>query len=184
MKPARHLSPLLRELHQATLLARAPLFADALRAFGLTLEGCPLWGVASVDADETFYQPDEEGILSAIVPAYEDVRGRPTIVDLVACNFATREMRTRKGVATVLGHDLIENACLGCETLNVYDNALTWLRGKCRGVVIVDWQAASDLLRDVPGLCCESPATAQRLAAAFERPRPYPPILVHNGEKR
>jgi hypothetical protein len=50
--------------------------------------------------------------------------------------------------------------------------------------VILDWQAAPLLLREVPTLHCESQATADRLVGAFERPRPYPPILVHNGERR
>ena len=138
MRSSDLLSPLLRELHRASLLARAPAFADALRAFGLTPYDCPLWGVASVEADEVFYQPSEEGILSAIVPAYEG----PRIVDLVACCFATREMRTRKGIASVLGHEWIEDSFLGNEPLKIFDNALTWLRGKCRGVVVLDWNDA------------------------------------------
>ena len=180
MRSSDILSPLLRELHRASLLARAPAFADALRAFGLTPYDCPLWGVASVEADEVFYQPSEEGILSAIVPAYEG----PRIVDLVACCFATREMRTRKGIASVLGHEWIEDSFLGNEPLKIFDNALTWLRGKCRGVVVLDWNDAPLLLREVPALHCESDLTAQRLVRAFERPRPYPPVLVHNGEQR
>ena len=178
------MSPLLRELHRASLLARRPAFADALQAFGLTPYGCPLWGVASVEAGESFYEPSEEGVLSAIVPAYEEVEGRATIVDLVACCLATREMRTRKGVASVLGHEWIEDSFLGNEPLKVFDNALTWLRGKCRGVVILDWNDAPFLLREIPEILCESQATAQRLVWAFERPRPYPPILVRNGEQQ
>lgn len=179
MRPYRP-SPLLRELHQATLLARRPLFAETLRACGLPLLGCPLWGLAGVTAGPEFYQPDEEGTVALIVPAFEG----PHLVDLVACNFATRAMRTRRGIATVLGHAWIEDAFLGNQPLAVYDNALTWLRGGRRGVVILDWQAVPRLLREVPALNCESPATAQRLVEAFERPRPYPPVLVHNGELR
>jgi len=179
MRPYRP-SPLLRELHQATLLARRPLFAETLRAFGLPLLGRPLWGLSGVTAGPEFYQPDEEGITAAIVPAFE----RPHLVDLVACAFATRAMRTRKGIATVLGHEWIDDAFLGNEPLAVYDNALTWLRGGCRGVVVLDCQAAPLLLREAPALVCESPATARRLTEAFERPRPHPPVLVHTGEKQ
>jgi len=85
---------------------------------------------------------------------------------------------------TVLGHEWIDDAFLGNEPLAVYDNALTWLRGGCRGVVVLDCQAAPLLLREAPALVCESPATARRLTEAFERPRPHPPVLVHTGEKQ
>ena len=184
MKPVRPLSPLLRELLRASQLARRPAFADALRAFGLTPDLCPVWGIDSVVAGPEFYQPDEEGHMSAIVPAFEHVSGGLCIVDLVACHFGTREMRTRRGIAAVLGHEWIEDAFLGNEPLRIYDNALTWLRARCRGVVILDWQAAPHLLRNVPALQCESEDTAQRLQWAFERPNPYPPILVRNGATR
>ncbi len=129
---------------------------------------------------DEFYQPDEGGRLAAIVPAFE---GRH-LVDLVACSFTSRAMRTRNGIATVLGFDRIEDACLGREPLRVHDHALSWLRNKCRGVVVIDWTAAPSLLRDVPSLVCESEATAAELTRAFERPNPYPPILVQNGETR
>ncbi len=180
MKPIRPLSPLLRELLKASQLARRPAFAEPLRRFGLTSDLCPVWGIDSVSAGLEFYQPDDEGHMAAIVPAFEG----PCIVDLVACHFGTRQMRTRKGIAAVLGFDWIEDAFLGNEPLRIYDNALTWLRAKCRGVVILDWQAAPDLLRNVPALRCESEDTAQRLLWALERPRSYPPILVRNGETR
>ena len=180
MKPVRPLSPLLRELLRASQLARRPAFADALRAFGLTPELCPVWGIDSVACGPEHYHPDDEGPLAAIVPAFEGA----CFVDLVACHFATRQMRTRRGIASVLGHDWIEDAFLGNEPLRIYDNALTWLRAKCRGVVILDWQAAPHLLRNVHALQCESEDTAQRLQWAFERPNPYPPILVRNGETR
>jgi hypothetical protein len=180
VKPIRPLSPLLRELLKASQLARRPAFAEPLRRFGLTSVLCPVWGIDSVVAGPDLYQPDEEGHMAAIVPAFEG----SSIVDLVACHFGTRQMRTRKGVAAVLGHHWIEDACLGNEGLRIYDNAITWLLAKCRGVVVLDWQAAPHLLRDVPALHCESEQTAQWLQQAFERPNPYPPIVVTNGEYR
>ena len=172
------LSPLLRELLRASQLARRPAFAEPLRKFGLTSDLCPVWGIDSVSAGCDFYQPDEAGHMAAIVPAFDGVH----IVDLVACHFGTRQMRRRKGIASVLGHDWIEDAFLGNEPLRIFDNALTWLRAKCRGVVILDWQSASDLLRNVPALHCESEDLADRLKGAFERPRSYPLILINNGE--
>lgn len=152
-----------------------------------------MWGICGVSAGPEFYQPDDAGVLAAIVPAVEGpedpyIEGPgtegPGIVDLVACSLATRAMRTRRGIAAVLGHARIDDAVLGNQPLNVYDDALSWLRGGCRGVVVLDWPAAPLLLREVPALTCESRATAERLGAAFERPRPYPPILVHHGERR
>ena len=180
MKPTRTLSPLLRELLQATRLARAPAFAEILRTMGFTSHDCPMWGIEAVSAGDDFYQPDENGRLAAIVPAFE---GRH-VVDLVACSFTTRAMCTRKGIATVLGFDDIADACAGLEPLAVHDDALSWLRNKCRGIVVIDWTAAPTLLRDVPSLLCESEATAERLTRAFERPNPYPPILVKDGATR
>jgi hypothetical protein len=180
MKKRRLPSPLLRELLQAARLARAPAFAEILLTAGWTSLGCPMWGIDAVSAGDTFYQPDENGQVAAILPAFEG----PHLVDLVACSFATREMRTRRGIAQVLGHDWIEDACLGLQPLAVYADALSWLRNKCRGVVVIDWTAAPRLLRDVPALHCESEAVAAALTQAFERPSPYPPILVRNGETR
>ena len=182
MKTDRFPSPLQRELFQAAQLARTAAFAEVLRTMGLGVLGCHMWGIEAVSAGDcfdqpAFYQPDENGKLAAIVPAFEG----GDLVDLVACSFATRAMHTRKGIATVLGFDWIEDACLGLQPLIVYDNALSWLHHRCRGVVVIDWTAASRLLRDVPAIQCESDATAAALKAAFERPNPYPPIYVHDG---
>ncbi len=174
------LSPLLRELLVASQLARRPVFANILRTVGLTYLECPVWGIASVVAGTELYQPDESGITAAIVPAFEG----SNIVDLVACSFGSRQMRTRRGIAPLLGREWIEDDFLASQPLRVFDNALTWLRGKCRGIVILDWQAAPLLLREVPEFHCQSTATAQRLREAFEQPRPCPSILVPNGVSR
>jgi len=66
----------------------------------------------------------------------------------------------------------------------VFDDVFTWLRGGCRGVVVLDFETAPRLLRDVPSLHCESRVTADRLIEAFEWPLPYPPVLLSNGVKR
>ncbi len=180
MKSKRPLSPLLRELLQASQLAREPACAECLRTLGLSELGRPLWGIDAVSAGDVFYQPDLNGDLAAIVPAFEG----PHLVDLVACFFDTRAMRTRRGIAPVLGFDRIEDACLGLQPLMVFDHALSWLHARCRGVVVIDWTAAPRLLRDVQAIRCESEATAEALRAAFERPNPYPPIYVQDGATR
>jgi len=180
MKNRRLPSPLLRELLQAARLARKPEFAEILLTAGWTSVGCPMWGIDAVSAGDEFYQPDENGGMAAILPAYEG----PHLVDLVACSFTSRQMRTRRGIAQVLGFDWIEDACLGLQPLAVHADALSWLRHGCRGIVVIDWTAAPRLLRDVPALHCENEAVAAALQQAFERPAPYPPIHVRNGETR
>ncbi len=176
----RRPSPLLRELVKASQMAQQNAFARSLREFGLAHLKVPLWGIAKVSTGPEFYQPDEGGSWAAIVPAFEEGR----IVDLVACSFATLQMRTRKGVASVLGHEWIDHAKLGLEPLKVFDDVFGWLYGHGRGVVVLDWKDAPRLLRDVPSLHCESRETADRLIEAFEWPLPYPPVLVSNGARR
>jgi hypothetical protein len=161
-------------------MARLGAFARSLQEIGLTNLPVPMWGIACVSIGREFYQPDEDGKLALIVPAFEHGR----IVDLVACPFATRQVRTRKGIAPVLGHEWIDDAKLGLEPLKVFDDVFSWLRGRCRGVVVLDFDAAPRLLRDVPSLHCESQAMADCLIEAFEWPLPYPPVLVPNGERQ
>ena len=131
-------------------------------------------GHRPVIAGQAFYEPDEGGTLAAIVPAFETTG----LVDLVACSFVSRQMRTRKGIASVLGHEWIERAVSNMDGLTVFDDVFRWLRGRCRGVVVIDWKDAPRLLREVPRLKCQSRRTADLLAQAFERPLPYPPILL------
>jgi hypothetical protein len=161
-------------------MAQQDAFARSLREIGLANLAVPLWGIATVTAGREFYQPDEGGSMAVIVPAFEHGQ----IVDLVACSFGTLQMRTRKGIASVLGHERIDDAKLGLEPLKVFDDVFTWLHGHGRGVVVLDWKDAPRLLRDVPSLHCESRETADRLIEAFEWPLPYPPVLVSNGVKR
>jgi hypothetical protein len=155
-------------------MAQQSAFDEGLRELGLTDIPVPMWGIAAVIAGPQFYEPDEGGTLAAIVPAFE----RSGLVDLVACSFLSREMRSRKGIASVLGHEWIARAVDTMDALTVFDDAFTWLRGLCRGVVVIDWNDAPRLLREVPQLRCQSRRTADLLADAFERPLPYPPILL------
>ena len=176
----RRPSPLLRELVKASQMAQQSAFARSLKEFGLTNLVIPYWGIATVTVGREFYQPDEGGKLAVIVPAFEHGR----IVDLVACSFETSQVRTRKGIASVLGHEWIDDAKLGLEPLKVFDDVFSWLRGRCRGVVVLDFDAAPRLLRDVPSLHCESPAMAQVLTETFGWPQPDPPITDSKGARR
>lgn len=155
-------------------MAQESAFAEILQDLGLTHIPVPMWGIAPVIAGQEFYEPDEGGTLAAIVPAFE----KTGLVDLVACSFVSRQMRTRKGIVSVLGHEWIERAVSNNAQLMVFDDVFRWLRGLCRGVVVIDWTDAPRLLREVPELKCQSRHTADLLAEAFERPLHYPPILL------
>src|SRR5476651_755419 len=99
MRPTISLPPpLLRELVRASQMAQQSAFDEGLRELGLTGIPVPMWGIATVIAGPEFYEPDEGGTLAAIVPAFERIGERSELVDLVACSFVSREMRTRKGI--------------------------------------------------------------------------------------
>jgi hypothetical protein len=170
---------LLRELEEATLLARAPAFADRLASVGLTscgeFEG---FGIARVIAGLEFYEPHEDGVPALIVPAVE----QGEIVDLVACAFGSRLMRTRCGIARLLGHDhVVDRTFFSNEQVEVFEDAFAWVKAAGEGVVVIDWQFGPSLLRDLPALRCAHAETATRLRDAFVRPPPYPPIHLNHG---
>lgn len=169
---------LLRELEEATLLARTPTFADSLKSVGLASFEVEGFGIARVLADEEFYEPHEDGDPVIIVPAVE----QGEIVDLVACAFHSRQMRTRCGIARLLGLDHVFNQTFFAdEQVEVFADAIAWLKGGRKGVVVIDWQVGHWPLRDLPALRCADPATATRLRDAFVRPAPYPPIHLNHG---
>lgn len=172
-------SQLHRELLGAYCLAREPAVAQGLRDIGVAPPAWPLWGIGAVSAGPRHYQPDPDGTCALIAGAYED----GALVDLVATSVTSLAMRCRRGDARLLGFDIIERAREHDCPLIVFDNACAWARHRGLGVVIVDWNRGPELLRDVPRLLCKSPAMALRLKRAFERPRPYPEILVPQQSK-
>jgi hypothetical protein len=169
---------LLRELEEATLLARTPSFADSLASVGLTFCGHEGFGIARVIAGQEFYEPHEDGVPALIVPAIE----QGEIVDLVACAFGSRLMRTRQGIARLLGLDHVFNRTFFAdEQVDVFADAIAWVKAAGQGVVVIDWQFGPTPLRDLPGLRCADAATGKRLRDAFVRPPPYPPIHLNHG---
>lgn len=135
--------------------------------------------MAKVRAGLEFYEPHEDGIPAAIVPAIED----GDVVDLVAYAFGSRQMRTRTGMARLLNHDfVVDRVFFSDESVEVFADAFAWLKGACRGVVVIDWQLGPPLLRDLPALRSSCRATTERLRETFERPNPYPTLQFCKGD--
>ncbi len=141
---------------------------------GLRFAGRRLWGLATVTADDRFYEPDPEGRFAIIAGAFEEGR----LIDLVAMSVATRAMRRRRGETALLGSEAIEFARETERPLRVFSHPLSWVRNRCHGVVVLDWRLAPYLLADLPAITCDSPLLAARLQQAFDRPIPAPTIFV------
>lgn len=156
------------------------MFAKPLAELGLTNLPAPFWGIDTVISGPRLYKPETGGTLALILPVIEQER----IVDLVSCTFTSCRVRTRRGATAVLGPEWIDRARANGEPLKVFDDVFAWLRGRCRGVVILDWDAAGRLLRDVPTLHCESHAMVQVLTETFGWPQPDPPITDYRGARR
>lgn len=88
-----------------------------------------------------------------------DERGEPFLAfyceasqDVVFWCIETGELATWRGRAFALGEDNLRNAAtyaFDCH-LHVHAGALEWLVDRGRGIVVLRWDLAFDLLRDVP----------------------------------
>ena len=65
-------------------------------------------------------------------------------------------MRSRLGVAVLLGADEVFRARETKAPFYVFDDALRWLRGHTRGAVIVDWERAAGEIEGVEQICSAS----------------------------
>ena len=170
------------ELIQADQRRRHPDLAPVLAALGLDNVRGPAWGFGHVVADGETYRPAIDGETAhaaVIVPAVED----GGIVDLVACTVSPRRMRSRHGVAAVVGLDEIERALDANTPLYVFDDTIRWLRGDTRGAVMVDWDRAPREIEGVKTLIC-SAALAPSLHDATRRCWPRPTIAVVREARR
>jgi hypothetical protein len=151
-----------------------PDLAPVLAALGLANVRGPAWGFGHVVADGETYRPaiDEEmGHAAFIVPAIE----RGGVVDLVACTVWPPRMRSRHGIAAVVGLDEVERARDADAPLLVFDNTIRWLRANTHGAVVVDWDRAAGAIEGVSVLICIA-ALAPRLREATRRCWPRPTI--------
>lgn len=79
----------------------------------------------------------------------------------------------RRGRALLLGSIYVGLALeAGC-ALPVYSNPMSWIKANAEGLVVLDWEAASDLLLDVGEFVAEDVDLGERIEAALA-----PSILV------
>jgi hypothetical protein len=176
---AQRQSGIVAELAGADRRRKHPDLAEVLVALGLEEVRAPAWGFGAVVPDDGTYRlagPDEAGHQAVIVPATED----GAVVDLVAQGLNSGRMLSRLGAATVIGSDEIERARQSDDALIVFNNALTWLRGHTRGVVVLNWEEAGRELEGVETLFCRKDL-AGRLHEATRRCWPVPTIAVAEG---
>jgi hypothetical protein len=167
------------ELADANRHRSHPDLAEVLAALGLTDVRSPAWGLGAVVPGGDTYRPaeaDEQGHQAAIVPAAKD----GAVVDLVAQGLNSGKMLPRLGSAVLLGVDEVQSARDADRPLIVFSNALFWLRGHTRGVVVVDWREAGWELEGVKTLLCRSDL-APRLHEATRHCWPVPTIAVAEG---
>lgn len=149
--------------------------AAALQDCGLPTEG---FGVAFVEIDGHHYAPVAGGKPAIIIPLFHDGE----LLDLVATGLQTRAMRTREGVATVLGREWIDHAKETETTLRLFGDPIEWLRNGGRGAVVVDWRSARHALADVPGIACGSEFLAAQVERAMRQPIHIPRLFVREGK--
>jgi hypothetical protein len=165
---------ILGELARADRRRAHPHLAPVLADLGLANVCGPAWGFGHVVADGETYRPaigGETAHAAFVVPAVED----GGIVDLVACTVSPRRMRSRLGVAAVVGLEEIERARETEAPLLVFDDTLRWLRGNTLGAVVVDWDRAAADIEGVKVIMC-STSLATRLRDATRRCWPRPTI--------
>jgi hypothetical protein len=156
-----------------------PDLAEVLAALGLADVRAPAWGFDAVVPEGDTYRPagpDEPGHQAVIVPATED----GAMVDLVAQGLNSGRMLSRLGATALLGSDEIERVRQSDDPLIVFTNALSWLRGHTRGVVVVNWQEAGRELEGVETLLCRKDIAGQ-LHEATRHCWPVPTIAVAGG---
>lgn len=178
MPPLRDFNPLLAELVPAHQAARRDDLADALDACGLRQTGGPIFGVEFVASDAHNYAPEPGGKPALILPHFEGGR----LLDLVACDLATRASRTRAGVCTALGADYIDRARWDETPVRLFADPVEWLRADRQGACIVDWRAVRHVLADVPAVNCgANRALADRVDKALRQPVHVPRLIVQEA---
>ena len=134
-----------------------------------------VWGVDFVSVDSHHYAPSPGGKPAIIIPAF--VEGE--LIDLVATGLETRAIRTRCGIATVLGEEWLDHARETGTTPRLFPDPVEWIRNGRRGAVLLDQSAAWFALADVPAInWCGSEVQARQIDQAMRRPINLPQIFV------
>jgi len=172
----RHKS-LLSELISAHRTARRPELVEVLEAYGLPVLGVPVWGVEFVEVAGDYYQPRHGGHAAIIIPVFQDGE----LIDLTATGPASRRTVIRMGIASMLGQEAIDRATDAGTHLQVFSDPIEWLRNRCSGAVVLDWQAARFALADVLAIACVSELLAKKLDNAMRQPARIPRLFVREG---
>jgi hypothetical protein len=92
-----------------------------------------------------------------------------------------QRMRSRLGIAAVVGLDEIERARETDTPLLVFDHTIRWLYARSPGAVVVDWTRAAYQLEGVKIILCAE-SLASRLHDATRRCCPRPTIAFAQPE--
>jgi len=99
------------------------------------------------------------------------------VVDLAAQTFGLKGIRSRLGVASLVGSDDVEAARTSGQPLCIFSSIPQWLKGGGRGVIVVDWRRAARELDGLPAILC-SPSIADRLYSITRECAPRPVIAI------
>ena len=169
------MSPLLPELLTAHALAHRLDLRKALVACRLRQAGGQIWGVAFVSTDDPHhYVPMAGGASAIIVPVFDG----GALIDLVATVMPSRAIRTRCGVATVLGREWLDHARDAGESARLFADPIAWLAGGRHGAVVLDWRSARFDLADLSSLVCDSDRLAARVDDSMRIQPHIPPLFV------
>jgi hypothetical protein len=164
MKPGHEFSRYADAMDQSGL--------DRLKALGVTGAGLAragLLGIARIETDGQYWQPEESGRPALIIPTGMD-NHFTSIVDMIALQTSAPDIWwTRTGVAPLLGYgNLAESMYFGTQ-LAIHANPLEWLRSDCDGICLLDWNRyLPTWLSGIISIYCPDPAIGERLEARLE----------------
>lgn len=118
--------------------------------------------------------PDGADFIAFYEPGADDVVLWDPVGDVLS---------TWAGRAFALGQDNITNAAtyaFDCH-LSIHETAIDWLRDEARGIVVLDWSRAFDMLRDAPRIM-----VPERLLPVYRNAMrtKLPEVLVLASERR
>lgn len=137
----------------------------------------PVLGKARIETFDSdwSYQPVPDGDMHYLCPCanglcIEDV----DVIDLAAWRPSTGgKIWLRTGLGTVLNPSAQMTAYHAAEPLYIFSDVLNWLRGRCKGVVVLRWDKGLPFhLGTTVPLWCQTTAMASDMDKIFELDRP------------
>lgn len=168
---------ILGELIAADARRQHPEFSPALATLALVGQRAPAWGVGHIVVDGRCYRPADLGEPcgrpALIAPATQE----GALADLASQDLTTGRLHSRLDVAALVGFDEVEAAKTHGVPLVVFRDLSQWLRGHCRGAVVVRWERAGEALDGVPAILTTD-GLAPKIHNATSRCWPRPVIAV------